>query len=45
MLGNSNDQRDLSLDGIFDGLATVRRRDEDSSSIGLQLLFCFLEIW
>lgn len=45
VLGNGNNKRNLCLDGILNGFATMRRRDKHSSSIWLQLLFCFLEVW
>jgi len=41
MFGHCNDQWDLCFNGIFDSLATVRRCNKDSSSIRLELLFCF----
>lgn len=44
MLGNSNDERDLCLNGILNGFATMRRGNEHSSSIRFQLLFRLSQI-
>lgn len=45
MLRNSNDQRNLRLNGILNGFATVRSSDKDSSSIGLELLLGLFQVW
>jgi hypothetical protein len=41
MFSDRNNQWYLCFNCIFDSLAAVRRRNEDSSSIGLELFFCF----
>lgn len=45
VLSNSDNERDLGLNGFFDRLATLRRCYEDGRGIRFELFLCLPQIW